>query len=100
MCECSIGQCCDGCHFLPAGTYYYSDIYDTECTGAVAPDYASCPGYQNRILLYRRDVYCAGDATVYYDNYTVTDSKCGTSQYCVASTDPYNLPFACRPCPS
>src|SRR5690606_4722123 len=50
-CECSEGDCCDGCYLLPLGTLCAVEVYDSECNGASL----------NHL---RQKVFCDGESPV------------------------------------
>lgn len=59
LCECSSGECCDGCHFRARSYFLGEKIYSTRCEIA-SPD--SCPGYSKYIYEAFSNQFCCGDS--------------------------------------
>lgn len=98
VCECSDGECCDGCHFRPSSHFLREVVVRSACAGE-PPDV--CGVDRHGIVRDIANQFCAGiDATQTRTGpafkSTASDCHIEVDGYCV--TDTVNTAH-CAPCP-
>lgn len=81
-CECSTGQCCDGCHFRPSSFFLGKQNYSSSCSGSqMSP---TCASYMYRIEFDERNFFCTGTSATESRNVHIDflDTECAIGDVC------------------